>query len=71
MKTEAPKKGLQKLTELEVKINSIFALQQITQNDINAIKDKTEIDLFNKRFTERLNSLKDEERDNFLKKFDN
>lgn len=59
------KKGLQKLTELELKLNALFALKQITQNDIDKLT-RAEKDQLGIIATQKLKELKGDERDKFI-----
>lgn len=65
-----PKKGLQKFTESEIKINSILALEQISHDDLK-ILTPDERQTFNQILTEKLNRLKGEEKDDLLFQIDN
>ena len=63
------KKGLQKFTETETKINKILSLEQITPNDLQPLR-KAEHNHFMKVISERFNKLKGTERDKFLNKLE-
>lgn len=67
MKTN--QKSLQKVTETEIKINEILALKQITNNDINPLSQEEADHLYNV-LTEKMITLKGDDRDLFLKKID-
>lgn len=63
------KKGLQKFTDIETKITELFALDQITQNDIKYLND-SEINRLNVFITETINKVKGLERDRFIQKIE-
>ncbi len=63
------KKDLQKLTPLKMKIDSILALEQIRHEDIEDLNE-SELASFSQILSDKLNNLKDTERDQFLKKVD-
>lgn len=63
------KKGLQKLTETEAKINKILSLKKITVNDIKHLS-KDERSQFTETLTEIFNKLKGGERDKFYEKIE-
>lgn len=63
------KKGLQKFTECEAKINKIIALEQITSKDLEPFSESEKICLM-KILTERFNKLNGTERDKFYKKIE-
>lgn len=63
------KKGLQKFTETETKINKILSLEQITPKDIERLNEK-ESTLLMEILTERANKLKGTEWDKFYKKIE-
>lgn len=63
------KKGLQKFTKTETKINKILSLKQINPSDVEHL-NKSENAYFNKIVTEKLNTLKDSERDKFIKQIE-
>ena len=67
---KATQKGLQKFTETETKINKILALEQITPSDLEPLSEQQEKDRLNVVLTEKANSLKGTERDEFLKKIE-
>lgn len=69
MKTKAPKKGLQKLTDSELKINQILSLDKILPSDLDTLgKDEKAkiLDILTKKLTE----TKDVERDKVIKQID-
>jgi hypothetical protein len=63
------KKGLQKFTEIETKINKILSLEQITPKDIEPLNEKESTCLMGV-ITEKFNNLKGTERDKFYKKIE-
>ena len=63
------KKGLQKFTETETKINKILSLEQITPKDLEPLSEKESTRLM-EILTERFNKLKGTERDKFYKKIE-
>lgn len=63
------KKGLQKFTKTETKINQILSLEQITPKDLEPLSEKENIRLM-EILTERFNVLKGTERDKFYKKIE-
>ena len=63
------KKGLQKFTETETKINKILSLEQITAKDLEHLSEKENTRLM-EILTERFNKLKGAERDKFYKKIE-
>jgi hypothetical protein len=63
------RKDLQKLTHLKNKFDDILALEQIKPEDIAQLK-ANELASFSQILTDRINNLKDSERDQFLKKVD-
>jgi len=63
------KKSLQKLTETEVKINSILSLKQITNSDLEPLSE-AEKDLLMGKITKRFNELKGSEQDSFYRKIE-
>lgn len=62
-------KGLQKLTELENKINSVLALKKVTPKDIKEFTNE-ERDRLSEVIQERFNPLRDEERELFYEKIE-
>jgi hypothetical protein len=66
---ETQKKGLQKLTESEIKFNALFDLKVITLDDYKALS-LTERNDFNDLMIAKINALKGDERDRFLTKVD-
>ena len=67
MKTR--KKGLQRLTNSQLKIEKVFNLKQITENDLSILTKAEETQLFEK-ITTALNEAKGVERDNIIEKID-
>lgn len=65
MKTN--KKGLQRFTESEIKINEILSLKQVAPDDIKDLND-IESDLFRTVVTDKLNNLRGDEKAEFIKK---
>lgn len=63
------KKGLQRLTKSQQKIEKLFSLKQINQSDIEGLT-KAENDYLNELLTEKVNSLKGADRDRFLRKIE-
>ena len=63
------KKGLQKFTETETKINKILSLEQITPIDLEQLSEE-ENNRLNEILTEKFNNLKGVERDKFYKKIE-
>lgn len=63
------KKGLQKFTKTETKINKILSLEQITPKDLEHLSEKENTRLM-EILTERFNKLKGTERDKFYKKIE-
>lgn len=63
------KKGLQKFTKTETKINQILSLEQITPKDLEPLSEKESTRLM-EILTERFNKLKGTERDKFYKKIE-
>jgi predicted transcriptional regulator len=64
------KKGLQKLTETDKKINELLAKPLLLQSDIDKALTKEEKQILGKILTDQLNELKGAERDKFLIKID-
>jgi len=64
------KKPLQKFTETEVKINNILALKQITYEDLKSLT-QPEREHFMQILTEKLNTIKGDDRDEFLSQVEN
>lgn len=62
-------KGLQKLTESEIKINSVLALKKITHADIKDLTNE-ERDRFSEIIQNRFNALRGEEREVFYEKIE-
>ncbi|GEN74153.1 hypothetical protein [Chryseobacterium lathyri] len=62
-------KGLQKLTESEIKINSVLALKKITHADIKDFTNE-ERDRFSEIIQNRFNPLRGEEREVFYEKIE-
>ena len=58
------KKGLQKFTKTETKINQILSLEQITPKDLEPLSEKESTRLM-EILTDRFNMLKGTERDKF------
>jgi len=67
MKTR--KKGLQRLTNSQLKIEKVYNLKQITESDLSILTKSEEIKLFEK-LTTALNEAKGEERDKIIEKID-
>ncbi|WP_295649161.1 hypothetical protein [uncultured Mucilaginibacter sp.] len=67
---ETQKKGLRKFTESEIKINAILALEQISHDDLKNLT-KEERQTFNGILTEKINTLKDDEKDKLLFQIEN
>ncbi len=65
----AKKKTLQKFTDIEKKINKLLELEQISYSDYTDF-NKDEMKYFQEYIAGKLNTLKGEERDVFLKKFE-
>lgn len=63
------KKGLQKFTKTDTKINQILSLEQITPKDLEPLSEKESTRLM-EILTERFNELKGTERDKFYKKIE-
>ena len=63
------KKGLQKFTKTETKINQILSLEQITPKDLEPLSEKESTRLM-EILTDRFNMLKGTERDKFYKKIE-
>lgn len=63
------KKGLQRLTNSQLKIEKVFNLKQITENDLSILTKAEETQLFEK-ITTALNEAKGVERDNIIEKID-
>jgi hypothetical protein len=63
------KKGLQKFTDSEAKINKMLTLEQITPNEFEQLREH-EKDRLMEILTERFNKLKGTERDKLYKKFE-
>ncbi len=63
------KRGLQKFTEIEAKINKVLTLERITPSDIKPLSE-IEGTRLSEILTERFNKLKGTERDNFYKKIE-
>jgi predicted transcriptional regulator len=63
------KKSLQRFTESEIKINKILSLEQITVKDLEPL-NKTESDRLMEILTEKINTLKGAERDEFYHKIE-
>lgn len=63
------KKGLQKFTKTETKINQILSLEHITPKDLEPLSEKENARLM-EILTERFNKLKGTERDKFYKKIE-
>lgn len=63
------KKGLQKLTDTETKINKILSLEQITPKDLEPLSKTESAKLF-EILTEKLNKLNGAERDLFFNKIE-
>jgi hypothetical protein len=63
------KKGLQKFTDSEAKINEVLKLEQITYTDIEHLNN-AESSRFMEILTEKFNQLKGTERDKFYKKIE-
>lgn len=63
------KKGLQKFTKTDTKINQILSLEQITPKDLELLSEKESSRLM-EILTERFNELKGTERDKFYKKIE-
>jgi hypothetical protein len=68
MKTK--KQGLQKLTETEIKINSLLAQKKITQIGIDKLLNYEQKQVLGKVLTKKLNELKSTDRDKFLEKIE-
>lgn len=64
---KAKQKGLQKLTESEIRLNEIFALEQITVIDMKKLTPN-DLNGFYAILAKMINELKGIERDNFIKK---
>ena len=67
MKTR--KKGLQRLTNSQLKIEKVFNRKQITESDLSILTKAEETKLFEK-LTTALNEAKGEERDKIIEKID-
>ena len=63
------KKGLQKFTKTDTKINQILSLEQITPKDLEPLSEKESTRLM-EILTDRFNMLKGTERDKFYKKIE-
>lgn len=63
------KKGLQKFTESEMKINDLLSLEQITPKDLEQLNERERTHL-NEILTEKFNKLKGTEWDKFYKKIE-
>jgi predicted DNA-binding protein YlxM (UPF0122 family) len=63
------RKGLQKLTESDAKINKIASLKQITPNDLKSLTKFEKRKLFD-IINDKINSSKGEERDQILEKIE-
>lgn len=69
MKTKAPKKGLQKLTESEIRINKVLALEKILPSDLDAIP-KEEQDKVLEIINQEIIKVKGIERDKYIRKIE-
>ncbi len=69
MKTKATNKGLQKLTESEIRINKVLALEQIQPSDLNALP-KEEQDKVLEIINEEIIKVKGTERDKYIRKIE-
>lgn len=63
-----PTQGLHKFTEAEKKIQQLLQKKKITTADLDNLLSDAERDIWAKEMTEKLNSLKGIERDEFLEK---
>lgn len=63
------KKGLQKLTETEIKVQDLLSLEKITQEDIKQFSP-TDFKHLSKVITEKFNSLNGDDRDKFYEKIE-
>ncbi|HXI01473.1 MAG TPA: hypothetical protein VNI52_14485 [Sphingobacteriaceae bacterium] len=61
------KKGLQKFTESEKKVNDVMSLERITKKDVEHLSDAERISL-NEIIAEKLNKINGEERDELIYK---
>lgn len=68
MKTK--KQGLQKLTETDIKINTLLAQEKITQIGIDKLLNYDQKQVLGKVLTKKLNELKSTDRDLFLEKIE-
>lgn len=64
------KQGLQKLTETEIKINSLLAQKKITQIGIDKLLNFKQKQVLGRVLTKKLNELKSDDRDDFLEKIE-
>jgi predicted transcriptional regulator len=62
-------KGLQKLTETEMKINELLSLEKITRDDIKPLS-RTELNYLSEAISKKFNSSKGEDRDKFYEKIE-
>lgn len=69
MKTKAPKKGLQKLTESEIRINKVLSLEKILPSDLDTLNKNERAEVLD-ILTRRLTESKDIERDKIIKQID-
>lgn len=68
MKTK--KLGLQKLTETDIKINTLLAQEKITQIGIDKLLNFKQKQVLGQVLTKKLNELKSDDRDDFLEKIE-
>lgn len=69
MKTKATNKGLQKLTESQIRINKVLELEQIQPNDLDALPKEEQIEVL-KIINEEIKKVKGTERDRYMKKIE-
>ena len=66
---EKKTKSLQKFTKIELKIDNLLSLEKITTEDLKPFSD-SDLKKFSIVVTEKVNSLKGIEKDEFLKKIE-